>query len=310
MGTPEFATASLKALVEGGYDVVGVVTVPDKPSGRGLKVNISSVKEYALLHNLPVLQPVSLKDSAFLEELKSLGGDCFVVVAFRMLPEIVWSMAPLGTFNLHASLLPQYRGAAPINWAIINGETESGVTTFLLDSKIDTGKIIYQEKCHISDEDNIGTLYDKLMLMGSKLVLKTVDSLASGNVEGIPQQECEVLHPAPKISRETCKINWSESSGIIINLIRGLSPYPAAYSVICSGNSKTDVKIFKASVATLLPEGEFKPGEIISDGKKHLAVRCNDGFINIEELQMAGKRRMNVRDFLAGVHDFKYTNFE
>jgi methionyl-tRNA formyltransferase len=219
MGTPEFAVGSLKALVEGGYNVVGVVTVPDKPSGRGLKVNMSAVKEYALGLNIPIMQPVSLKDPAFLEELEALKGDCFVVVAFRMLPQVVWGMPRLGTFNLHASLLPQYRGAAPINWAIINGETTTGVTTFLLDKQIDTGNILFQQECEIAPDENIGSLYDRLMEMGSALVLRTVDALAEGNITPKPQVESGQLKPAPKITRETCRIDWTQPAQRVVNLI-------------------------------------------------------------------------------------------
>lgn len=310
MGTPEFAVGSLKALVEGGYDVAGVVTVPDKPSGRGLKINISAVKEFALNHNLPVLQPVSLKDPSFLAELQAIDADCFVVVAFRMLPKAVWSMPRLGTFNLHASLLPQYRGAAPINWAIINGEKESGVTTFLLDSQIDTGRILFQEKCSISPDESIGTLYDRLMSLGSSLVLRTIDALVAGKAVGIPQREGETLHPAPKITRETCKINWSADAISISRLVRGLSPYPAAYAELCFGDKKSDVKIYKTSVAEELPSGDNTPGEIITDGKKYLAVRCADRFLYIEELQVSGKRRLNIKEFLAGVHNFVNVRFE
>lgn len=309
MGTPEFAVGSLKALVEGGYNVVGVVTVPDKPSGRGLKMNMSAVKEYALGLNIPILQPVSLKEPAFLEELASLKGDCFVVVAFRMLPQVVWSMPPLGTFNLHASLLPQYRGAAPINWAIINGETVTGITTFLLDKQIDTGNILFQEECEILPEDNIGTLYDKLMGMGSILVPRTVDALAEGNVTPVPQVESEELHPAPKITRETCKIEWNSSAKDIANRVRGLSPYPAAYAVLVAGEKRADVKIF-AGEAVEMGKSHCDAGAIVSDGKSKLWVKCADGCYEIQELQMAGKKRLKARDFLVGIHNIGDYHFE
>ncbi len=308
MGTPEFAVGSLKALIDNGYNVVGVVTVPDKPSGRGLKMNISAVKEYALTLNVPILQPVSLKDEAFLSELKGLDADCFVVVAFRMLPQVVWSMPHLGTFNLHASLLPQYRGAAPINWAIINGEKKTGITTFLLDKKIDTGNILFQQECDILEEDNIGSLYDKLMEMGSSLVLKTIDALVSGDVSPIPQQESEELKPAPKITRETCKIEWGNSALSISWLIRGLSPYPAAYSTLVSGEKRTDVKIYAATPCQEMGNGET--GDIYTDGKGRMWVKCKEGSLEILELQMAGKKRLKTKEFLLGVHNIENYRFE
>lgn len=309
MGTPEFAVGSLKALVEGGYDVVGVVTVPDKPSGRGLKVNMSAVKEYALGLNVPIMQPVSLKEPAFLEQLESLEADCFVVVAFRMLPQVVWSMPRLGTFNLHASLLPQYRGAAPINWAIINGETRTGVTTFLLDKQIDTGNIIFQQECEIAPQENIGSLYDRLMEIGSSLVLKTVDALARGSVVPKPQVESEVLHPAPKITRETCKIDWNSSATRINNLVRGLSPYPAAYATLVNGEKRVDVKIFEGAVADESGENG-EPGAIVIKEKNRLCVKCAQGRYEILELQMAGKKRLKAKEFLVGIHNIENYHFE
>lgn len=309
MGTPEFAVGPLKALVEGGYNIAGVVTVPDKPSGRGLKINMSAVKEYALTLDVPVMQPVSLKDPAFLEELSALEADCFVVVAFRMLPKVVWSMPRLGTFNLHASLLPQYRGAAPINWAIINGETKSGVTTFLLDKQIDTGNIIFQQECEILPEDNIGTLYDKLMAIGSALVPRTIDALASGTANPQPQIESEGLRPAPKITRETCRIDWNCSAKSVENLIRGLSPYPAAYAVITQGEKRTDVKIYAArSIDDGVPHCDA--GAIVTDGKSRLCVKCADGLLEIGELQMAGKKRLKIKEFLVGIHNIENYHFE
>lgn len=309
MGTPEFAVGSLKCLVERGYNVVGVVTVPDKPSGRGLKLSMSDVKSYALGLGVPILQPVSLKDPVFLEELFALRADCFVVVAFRMLPEVVWSMPRLGTFNLHASLLPQYRGAAPINWAIINGETKTGVTTFLLDKHIDTGSIIFQQECPILPEDNIGSLYGKLMEMGSELVVKTVDALASGDATPKAQAEVDGLRPAPKITRETCRIDWTQSATAISNLIRGLSPYPAAYATIINGDKRCDVKIFEA--AAIEPQKKHcDPGTIVSDGKTCLKVKCGEGLLEIKELQMAGKKRLKCRECLVGIHQIDCFHFE
>lgn len=309
MGTPEFAVGSLKALVENGYNVVGVVTVPDKPSGRGLKLNTSAVKEYALQVGIPILQPVSLKDPSFIEELERWRGDCFVVVAFRMLPQIVWAMPRLGTFNLHASLLPKYRGAAPINWAIIRGETKTGVTTFLLDKEIDTGQILFQQECDILPEDNIGSLYDKLMGMGSKLVLKTVDSLSEGSTSPTPQIVDSEIYPAPKITRETCRIGWDRSSTEVSNLVRGLSPYPAAYSTLVSSEKRIDLKIYSGrSDSEDKSNGDI--GCIISDGKSYLGVKCSKGVYMVTELQMAGKKRLPVREFLAGIHDISKFHFE
>lgn len=310
LGTPEFAVGSLKALLDAGYPVVGVVTVPDKPSGRGLKVNMSAVKEFAVSKGLPVLQPVSLKDPSFLESLKGWGADCFVVVAFRMLPEAVWAMPRLGTFNLHASLLPQYRGAAPINWAIINGEKETGVTTFLLDRQIDTGNILFQEKCPILPEDNIGTLYDKLMDIGSALTVKTVEALACGNTNPKAQEPASVLRPAPKITRDTCRIDWNRSAEEISLLVRGLSPYPAAYATIAQGEKKTDVKIFSAFPSSRTPAADFKPGRIISDGKSYLDVVCGNGALEVRELQVSGKKRLTAKEFLPGIHDLDTIHFE
>lgn len=309
MGTPEFAVGSLQALIENGYNVVGVVTVPDKPSGRGLKINMSAVKEYALTLNIPIMQPVSLKDPDFLEKLAALEADCFVVVAFRMLPQVVWSMPRLGTFNLHASLLPQYRGAAPINWAIINGETKTGVTTFLLDRQIDTGNIIFQQECEILPEDNIGSLYDKLMSMGSALVLRTIDALAEGNVVPSPQVESGNLRPAPKITRETCKIEWNCSAVDIANRVRGLSPYPAAFAVMSAGEKRSDVKIF-AGHAIDMGKRNQDVGNIVSDGKNRLCVKCSEGLFEITDLQMAGKKRLHVKEFLVGIHNIENYRFE
>ncbi|UCS91538.1 methionyl-tRNA formyltransferase [Echinicola marina] len=297
MGTPDFAVPSLEILVENGWNVVAVITAPDKPKGRGQKLIPSPVKEAALKHNLPVLQPTNLKSPDFLEELKSYQADIQVVVAFRMLPESVWSMPPRGTFNLHASLLPNYRGAAPINWAIINGEKETGVTTFFLKHEIDTGSIIYQEKEAILPEDNIGTLYEKLMKRGSKLVLKTIEEVSKGEVVTMPQDESKALHHAPKIFKETCEINWNQKAEDIHNLIRGLSPYPAAWTTI---EDKT-CKIYSSEVVKDLTGKSI--GEMETDNKKHLRFQTAQGALEIKEIQMQGKKRMPIEDFLRG-HKF------
>ncbi len=304
MGTPEFATGPLKALIGAGYDIAAVVTVPDKPSGRGLKMNFSAVKEYVLSlgREIPILQPEVLKDPEFLSALESINADMFVVVAFRMLPKAVWSMPPMGTFNLHASLLPKYRGAAPINWAIINGETVTGVTTFLLDEKIDTGAILFQEETPILPEDNIGTLYDRLMTIGSALTVKTVEALAGGDVTPLPQTEPAEPCPAPKITRETMEINWNDDARDIHNLIRGLSPYPATHTVLFRDGSSTDVKVFSSRAVSEGAEEPGRPGHISSDGKKHLYVETGHGRIEILELQVAGKKRLRTPEFLAGCH--------
>ena len=279
MGTPDFAVESLRALVEGGYNVVGVITMPDKPMGRhGSVLQPSPVKKYAVEHGLKVLQPEKLKDETFLDELRALKADLQIVVAFRMLPEVVWNMPPKGTFNLHASLLPQYRGAAPINWAVINGETETGITTFYIDEDIDTGKIIMQEKCAIEPDDNIGTLYDKLMFIGAEAVCKTVDIIASGNVNAIEQDSIrtEGLHPAPKITKEFCQINWNNKSIDIHNLIRGLSPYPAAW---CYLKDDITAKIFTSSYSN--EKHDHKPGTFVTDNKSFLKVAAADGFVQL-----------------------------
>jgi len=301
MGTPEFAVASLKALVENNYNIVGVVTAPDRPSGRGQKMRQSDVKQYAIGSGIPVLQPEKLKDENFLEALKSLNHDIQIIVAFRMLPEVVWKMPPMGTFNLHGSLLPHYRGAAPLNWAIINGDKETGVTTFLLKQEIDTGNILFQEKIQIGPEETIGELHDALMEIGANLVLKTVDALAEGNVSPLSQDilviDPERLH-APKIFKENCLIDWGKPGIVINNLIRGLSPYPAAWTNFQRSGSETGVKIFKASFEQA--GHECKPGEIQSDNKKYLKVACLDGFLYILDLQLAGKKRMGVDEFLRG----------
>ncbi len=305
MGTPEFAVESLKILVEGGYNVVGVVTMPDKPAGRGYKVQFSPVKQYALENNLLLLQPEKLKDEIFLENLQSLKADLQIVVAFRMLPEIVWNMPPLGTFNLHGSLLPQYRGAAPINWAIINGEKETGVTTFFLTHEIDTGKIILQEKIPILPSDNAGTLHDKLMMLGASTVKKTVDLIISDAVQPIDQSELLKntieLRSAPKIFRENCEIDVSWDVERAHNFVRGLSPYPGAWMnlVFPHTDEKTVLKIFQAEKefsSHQLPLGSLK-----TDGKKFAKIALKDGFLVLKEVQAPNKKRMEIGEFLRGL---------
>lgn len=302
MGTPEFAVAPLDNLIKTKHKIVGVVTVPDKPSGRGLKVNESAVKKYAVEHGIPVLQPEKLKGPEFLKALEAWKADMFVVVAFRMLPEVVWQMPRLGTFNLHAALLPQYRGAAPINWAVINGEKRTGVTTFMIDKDIDTGGILLREECIITPEDNAGTVHDKLMEIGKNLVVDTVDGLIEGNIEMRVQrsfiQGQEQLKPAPKLTRELCHIDWNDTSKHINNLIRGLSPYPAAFTELVSEQSPKPqtLKIYAAEPVTL--KGE--PGQILSDGKTYFAIATTDGALSLKDVQLAGKKRMDVKSFLAG----------
>ena len=303
MGTPDFAVASLQALVESGYQVVGVITVPDKPAGRGQKLNESAVKQYAVSKGLKILQPEKLKNPDFIAELESLHADLQVVVAFRMLPEIVWNMPRLGTFNLHGSLLPQYRGAAPLNWAIINGETETGVTTFLLDHEIDTGKILFREKIAISEADTVGSIHDSLMEIGARLVLKTVDALADGTIYAIDQEsvaEKTELKHAPKIFKDDCRIDWTMPGEKIRNRIRGLSPYPAAWTDLIDENGQAQVmKIYFADFA----EGaDSTPGTLSSDGKNFIKVKTADGWLSITDLQLAGKKRMKTVDFLRGFH--------
>lgn len=295
MGTPEFAVPSLELLNKNGWNVVAVITAPDKPKGRGQKMIPSPVKESAVKLNIPVLQPTNLKSPEFLKELAGFKADIQVVVAFRMLPEAVWNMPPRGTFNLHASLLPNYRGAAPINWAIINGEKETGVTTFFLKHEIDTGSIIFQEKEAILEDDNIGTLYEKLMKKGSLLVLKTIEAVAEGDITPLPQDESLAKHHAPKIYKETCQIDWEKSAFDIHNLVRGLSPYPAAWTILNEKNCKIfKTKINKESLPNLNP-GAFK-----TDGKSQLTFKCGEDAIDILELQIEGKKRMAIDDFLRG----------
>lgn len=300
MGTPLFAVAPLKRLTQEGFDVAAVITVPDKPSGRGLIPSQSEVKIYANSLNIPVLQPVSLRDPEFLKELSELRADLFIVVAFRMLPKEVWSMPALGTFNLHASLLPNYRGAAPINWALINGETKTGVTTFLIDEKIDTGAILFSEECEISEDETAGVLHDRLMTLGGELVVKTTSAIFNGNACPKAQPVKDVTHilPAPKLSRETGKIDWSRSPADIHNLIRGLSPYPAAHSVLTDGHKEIPVKIFLSSYS--LMDNNYEFGKIINISKNSFHVGCKGGSVEILEVQLPGKKKVSAREFLAG----------
>ncbi|NCD67927.1 methionyl-tRNA formyltransferase [Mucilaginibacter agri] len=298
MGTPEFAVASLDALIDAGCDIVAVITAPDKPAGRGQKLNESAVKKYALANNIKVLQPEKLKDPDFLQELQNLKADLQVVVAFRMLPEVVWNMPPKGTINLHASLLPQYRGAAPINWAVINGEKESGATTFLLQQQIDTGNILFTEKVSIPEDFTAGDLHDKLMIKGAGLLVKTVKAVESDKFNAQPQDHLlegiELKH-APKIFKDDCKIDWNKPVEQVYNLIRGLSPYPTAFTEL---NGKT-LKIFTATKETATPDTE--PGSFSTDNKTYLKFACTDGYISVKDLQLEGKKRMGVEEFLRGV---------
>lgn len=295
MGTPEFAVPSLKILVNNAWNVVAVVTAPDRPQGRGQKLIPSPVKEVALANGIPVLQPTNLKSPDFIEELRSFQADLQIVVAFRMLPEVVWNMPPKGTFNLHASLLPNYRGAAPINWAIINGEKETGLTTFFLKHEIDTGSIIFQEKEPIYLEDNVGTLYERLMGKGAKLVLKTVEAIEKNNIQSIVQDENQAIHHAPKIFKETCQIDWEKSAIEIHNHIRGLSPYPAAWTFL---DGKT-CKIIRSKISDVNIEG-LHAGEYRSDGKKELLFKTGNGTLKILELQLEGKKKLGIEEFLRG----------
>ena len=305
MGTPDFAVESLRILVENKYDVVGVITMPDKPAGRGHKVQFSPVKQYALEQNLCLLQPDKLKDEAFLEELRSLQADLQIVVAFRMLPEVVWNMPKFGTFNLHASLLPQYRGAAPINWAIINGDKETGATTFFLTHEIDTGKIIQQEKIAIAETDNVGIVHDKLMEMGAKLVKKTVDMLIEGKIDAVDQ--AQFIHPglelkaAPKIFKETCQVDVSWNVERVYNFVRGMSPHPTAWVELQFPNQadKTTLKVFETEKE--ICDHELAVGTVVTDGKKYAKVALSDGYINLKSVQIAGKKRMEIGELLRGM---------
>ena len=305
-GTPDFAVESLSRLVEGGYNIAAVVTMPDKPAGRGRQLQQSDVKCYAVEHGLPVLQPVSLKDEAFIEQLRSYGAQLFIVIAFRMLPEAVWQMPPLGTFNLHASLLPRYRGAAPINWAVMNGDTETGVTTFFLKHEIDTGDVIQQRSCPIGREDNVEVIHDRLMVMGADMVLETVDAIIAGTVKPIPQDQMltagQQPTPAPKIFKDTCRIDWSRPAEALYNHIRGLSPYPAAWTVLqdADGNEMTTLKVYATGEPEPFNSGDKPmPGSIVAD-RKTLRVACGDGWLELLSLQQSGKKRMDTDAFLRG----------
>lgn len=301
MGTPDFAVETLKAIVTAEYNVVGVITAPDRPAGRGRKLQQSAVKNYAVENNLKVLQPTNLKSEEFLQELRELNPNLQVVVAFRMLPEIVWKLPQYGTFNLHASLLPQYRGAAPINWAIVNGESKTGVSTFFIDEKIDTGEMILQEEVEISIEDNAGALHDRLMQTGAHLVTKTLKLIESGEVKTTPQRETGDLKNAYKLTRENTKINWSDSVEDIYNLVRGLSPYPAAWTNLINGSNELTVKIYKAEKE--LQEHRCEIGKIIQQDKE-VKIAVRKGFLNLIEVQLPGKRKMAIKDLLNGYEFF------
>ncbi len=299
LGTPSFAVETLKLLVENQYNVVGVVTMPDKPAGRGHKLQESDVKKYAKSHNLPVLQPTNLKDEEFIEELKTLKADMNIVVAFRMLPEVVWDMPKHGTYNLHGSLLPQYRGAAPINWAIINGEAETGVTTFKLVHEIDTGQIAHQAKIEIGERDNAGTIHDKLMVVGAQLMLKTVDAIIDGSITLQAQNpNAEELKPAPKIFKDTCRIDWNSTAYEVDHFIRGLSPYPAAHTTLVRDGESFNIKIF--DVQPIIEKHNYSIGTIVQPHPKQLNVAVSNGFITVLKLQVEGRRRMKTVDFLNG----------
>lgn len=298
MGTPDFAVATLRSLVEKGYNVVGVITAPDRPAGRGRKLQKSAVKKYALEKGLAVLQPTNLKDNEFLAELEALTANLQIVVAFRMLPKVVWQMPKFGTFNLHASLLPDYRGAAPINWAIINGETETGVTTFFIDDKIDTGEIILQEKVQIADDDTAGSLHDKLMLVGADLVLKTVGQIEKGEVTTQKQKDAKELKSANKIFKETCKIDWTRPLSDIYNHIRGLSPYPASWTTLYNDEDAILLKIYQASI--IAEKHKLKTGTVLFT-KTELKIAVDEGYIKLLEIQLPGKRKMKTTEVLNGM---------
>ena len=303
-GTPDFAVESLKRLVDGGYNVAAVVTMPDKPAGRGRQLQESDVKRFAVERGLPVLQPVSLKDETFLEELRALESQLFIVIAFRMLPEAVWQMPPLGTFNLHASLLPRYRGAAPINWAVMNGDTETGVTTFFLKHEIDTGDIIQQRPCPIGRHDNVEVIHDRLMVMGADMVVETVNAIIEGGVKPIPQEELlttgQQPTPAPKIFKDTCRIDWNRPAEAIYNHIRGLSPYPAAWTTLVGGDGQEiQLKVYATGEPEPFDGNEPVPGTILTD-RKTMRVACGNGWLEVLSLQQSGKKRMDTDAFLRG----------
>ena len=301
-GTPEFAASQLEAILKAGYEVAVVITMPDKPAGRGRKIQYSDVKKTALEHNLPLLQPEKLKDPMFLEQLAAYQANLFIVVAFRMLPAVVWQMPELGTFNLHASLLPQYRGAAPINFAIINGETETGLTTFFLNEEIDKGAVIMREKVDIRPNETAGELHDELMLLGNKVVVETIKKIENGDVQALPQEELsenQPLKPAPKISKEFCNVDWSRDCQTVYNHIRGLSPYPAAHTQLQSESGEIiDLKIYTSEIESCTPNVD--PGSVVTDNKKYLKIALSDGFIHLTEVQQAGKKAMPIEDFLRG----------
>ena len=307
LGTPDFAVESLRRLVEGGYNIVGVITMPDKIAGRGHKMFQSPVKEYAVEHGLKLLQPANLKDPAFVEELRSLNADLQIVIAFRMLPEVVWNMPPMGTFNLHASLLPKYRGAAPINWAVMNGDTVTGVTTFFLKHEIDTGDIIQQRSIPIGKTDNVGVIHDRLMMLGADMVIETVDAILAGEVKPVPQDElCNQgieATPAPKIFKDTCRVDWNAPAEKVYNHIRGLSPYPAAWTEIEKDGEVYSFKIFETAEPN--KDIHLAPGEIMHD-KHRLMVGCADGALEIISMQLSGKKRMTPDEFMRG---FKIDGF-
>ena len=301
-GTPEFAASQLEAIIEAGYEVAVVVTMPDKPAGRGRKIQYSDVKKAALEHGLPLLQPEKLKDPVFLEQLASYHTNLFIVVAFRMLPAVVWQMPELGTFNLHASLLPQYRGAAPINFAIINGETETGLTTFFLNEEIDKGAVIMREKVAIRPDETAGELHDELMTLGNRVIVDTIRTIEAGDVKALPQDElseAQPLKPAPKISREFCNVDWSRDCQSVYNHIRGLSDYPAAHTMLLSEEGETiEVKIFSSEIEPCQPQ--LPVGTIVTDNKRFLKVALVDGFIHLTRIQQAGKKSMTIEEFLRG----------
>ena len=304
MGTPDFAVETLRLLVEREYNVVAVVTMPDKPAGRGHKIQFSPVKQYALSVGLPVLQPEKLKDEAFLDELRSYDAHLQIVVAFRMLPQVVWDMPPMGTFNLHASLLPQYRGAAPLNWAIMNGDKTTGITTFFLTHEIDTGRVIQRRSIPIEDSDNVGVIHDKLMMMGAEMVCETVDNIIADRVVAIPQEELmtdEPLRPAPKIFKDTCHLDFSRNVIDLHNQVRGLSPYPAAWCEIVSPQGEAlGVKVFETSYREC--NHTLPAGTIVTDGKKSIEVACEGGYLSLLSLQLAGKKRLSAEELLRGFH--------
>lgn len=297
MGTPDFAVSTLKTLVENEYNIVGVITAPDKPAGRGRKLNESAVKQYAKSVGLTVLQPTNLKNENFIEELKALKANLQIVVAFRMLPKVVWHMPEYGTFNLHASLLPNYRGAAPINWAVINGEIKTGVSTFFIDEKIDTGEMILQEEVDIDPKENAGSLHDKLMAIGSELVLKTVLLIEKGNVKTTPQMDADAIKTAHKLNKDNCKIDWHDTIDNIYNKIRGLSPYPAAWCTLVNGEDRLDIKIYKAEKETA--QHNLEVGTVTS-AKNELKVAVTNGYIIIRDIKLPGKRTMDVKSLLNG----------